>query len=317
MRAPDYTTPEMWETALPLAHIYPALLTGAGASNRCCFLYTGILIVFVIPATKQCWIAGMEILSRDQPFQSWWSTWGIYCKPTSVRYMNCILWLLKPLAESVLSCQPPQHSVVGYCLLALSGSLVFFYHSCYWPAVGSLSSREWIVVWRSQRLCCGNQKPLCPASKASHDTTAVVAGELLAQAQFPALLLMSLHAADVFQQVAPVYLTVPKMVISVCVRVWAAVLSMAILENKDTRTSLPVSSCMQINVLMKDLCAGIAKRAHCNQVGTWASLPTSPSCGFLFSCYGSGQGQGNRCEPTEWRRMDLAVCSPVRQTLPF
>lgn len=103
---------------------------------------------------------------------------------------------------------------------------------------------------------CGNQKPLCPASKASHDTTAVFAGELLAQAQFPALLLISLHAADTFQQVAPVDLTVPKMVISVCVGVWAAMLLTAILENKDTRTSLPVSSSMQINVLKHDLCAG-------------------------------------------------------------
>lgn len=35
--------------------IYPHLPhIGAGASNRCCFLYTGILIGFVIPGTKQC-----------------------------------------------------------------------------------------------------------------------------------------------------------------------------------------------------------------------------------------------------------------------
>lgn len=86
------------------------------------FLHAG----FVIPGTKQCWIAGMEILSRDQLFQSWWSTWGTYCKPMSVRYVTCILWWLKPLAESVLSCQPSQHSIAGCCLLELSGSLGFF-----------------------------------------------------------------------------------------------------------------------------------------------------------------------------------------------
>lgn len=80
----------------------------------------------------------------------------------------------------------------------------------------------------------------------------------MAQAQFPALLLISLHAADAFQQVAPVDLTAPKMVILVCVRVWAAMLLMAILENKDTRASLPVSSSMQIKVLRHDLYAGIA-----------------------------------------------------------
>lgn len=48
------------------------------------------------------------------------------------------------------------------------------------------------------------------------------------------------------------------MVILVYVRVWAAMLLMAILENKDTRTSLPVSSSTQVNVLRHDLCAGIA-----------------------------------------------------------
>lgn len=82
----------------------------------------------------------------------------------------------------------------------------------------------------------------------------------MARAQFPALLLISLHVEDAFQQVAPVDLTVPRMVILVCVRVWAAMLLMAILENKGTRTSLPVSSSMQINVLRHDLCAGIAVR---------------------------------------------------------
>lgn len=80
----------------------------------------------------------------------------------------------------------------------------------------------------------------------------------MAQTQFPALLLISLLAAEAFQQVAPVDLTVPKMVIVVYVRVWAAMLLMAILENKVIRTSLPVSSSMQINMVRHYLCAGIA-----------------------------------------------------------
>lgn len=105
MRAPDYTTPEMWETLLSAAHIYLAIIAGTGTSDRCWFIYAGILMGFVLLGTKQCWIAGTEILSRDRPFQSWWSTWGIYCKPTSVRYVMCIIWLLKPAAEPLLSWQ--------------------------------------------------------------------------------------------------------------------------------------------------------------------------------------------------------------------
>lgn len=126
-----------------------------------------------------------------------------------------------------------------------------------------------------------------------------LAGELLGQAQFPALLMISLRTAEAFRQVAPVDVTVPKMDILAYVRMWAAMLLMTLLENEDTDILLPVSSSMQISVLRLVLCAGIVVREPtASRWGTWASLPGSPSCGSLCIYYGSGQGQGNRCEHT-------------------
>ena len=83
---------------------------------------------------------------------------------------------------------------------------------------------------------------------------------LLGQAQFPALLMISLHTAEAFRQVAPVDVTVPKMDILAYVRMWAAMLLMTFLENENTDILLPVSSSMQISVLRLILCAGIVVR---------------------------------------------------------
>lgn len=174
MRAPDYTTPEMWENVLLAAHIYPTIIAGAGGSNRCCFLYADILRDFVLLGTKQCWIAGTEILSRDRLFQSWWSTWGIYCKPTSVRYVKCVVWFLKPPAEPLLPCQPPRNPVVGHCPLEPLGSLGFFHCSRYWPAVGATCREEWLGGGILQRSVVVTKSRLALPARHSHDATAVV-----------------------------------------------------------------------------------------------------------------------------------------------
>lgn len=98
----------------------------------------------VLPGTRQCWIAGMEILSRDQLFQSWWSTWGIYCKPTSVRYMKCILWLLKLPPEPHLYHRPPENTMDGYWMLEPWESLSFLH--CSQQAVGTTGKEEWFLL---------------------------------------------------------------------------------------------------------------------------------------------------------------------------
>lgn len=79
-------------------------------------------------------------------------------------------------------------------------------------------------------------------------------------AQFPALLLISLHTTEVFWQVAPVDLTVPKMGILAYVSMWAAMLVMTLLENKYAGVLLSVSSSMQISVVRLVLCAGTVVR---------------------------------------------------------
>jgi len=153
----------MWETLLPAAHIYLTVLSGAWASNRCWFFYADISMGFVLLGTKRCWIAGMEIRSRDRLFQSWWSTWGTYYKPMSVRYMKCILWLLKPPAKPCLSHQPQWSPMAGHCPLEPSGT--FFHSSHFWQEVGATCRGEWLGRGRITEVCCGNQKPPCPASK--------------------------------------------------------------------------------------------------------------------------------------------------------
>lgn len=89
----------------------------------------------------------MEILSRDQLFQSWWSTWGIYCKPTSVRYMKCILWLLKLPIEPHPYHQQPENTMDGYWPLEPWESLSFFH--CSQQAVGMTGKEEWSLLQES------------------------------------------------------------------------------------------------------------------------------------------------------------------------
>lgn len=139
--------------------------------------------------------------------------------------------------------------------------------------------------------------------------------ELLAQAQFPALLVIPLPTAEASGQVAPLDLTVPKMAILLYVRMWDAVLVMTVLESKDYRHFAACQKLRACKTCAVYRCCGI--RVHRINRGTWVSLSGSSSCGSLFMYHGSGQDQGNRCEHSGWRKLDLATCSPIIWAVPF
>lgn len=130
MRAPEYSTPEMW-----VDYVFNTVNTTIFKLKVKHYAHTGM---FVCAVTARCWHAGRPIPRIDPPSLTWWKPWETCCKRGFCR--SGLFSILLQACDSFLVQLDVSEHVEKPCRLSVFESIYF---KEFWGAVLLWLSGSW------------------------------------------------------------------------------------------------------------------------------------------------------------------------------